>query len=195
MFNTRLTPARLDSIRRVPAGPASPTSALFSKKFGWTGRTRLAIVPRAPARRLSLKKAALDDAGLDQGISPALVHLVRNGANFNTRVIHAPARHNSSATTNSATPITGKPGIDPALGFERRWVIYNGVSEASMTSPARLERLAASYGRNTPPTAEDYKAHPWELPHMGNPTGTPAADPAGRFNAPPGAAPAHRRRL
>ena len=25
--------------------------------------------------------------------------------------------------------------IDPALGFERRWVIYNGVSEASMTPP------------------------------------------------------------
>ena len=28
-----------------------------------------------------------------------------------------------------------KPGIDPALGFERRWVIYNGVSEASKTPP------------------------------------------------------------
>ncbi len=25
--------------------------------------------------------------------------------------------------------------IDPSLGFERRWVIYNGVSEASMTPP------------------------------------------------------------
>jgi NADH:ubiquinone oxidoreductase subunit len=28
-----------------------------------------------------------------------------------------------------------RPGIDPALGFERRWVIYNGETEASMTPP------------------------------------------------------------
>jgi NADH:ubiquinone oxidoreductase subunit len=25
------------------------------------------------------------------------------------------------------------------------------------------------------PTEEDYKPHPWEQPHMGNPTGTPGA--------------------
>ena len=36
--------------------------------------------------------------------------------------------------------------IDPALGFERRWVIYNGLSEASMTPPG-MERLVASHGR------------------------------------------------
>ena len=28
---------------------------------------------------------------------------------------------------------------------------------------------------DTPPSDESYKAHPWEQPHRGNPTGTPAA--------------------
>jgi len=66
-----------------------------------------------------------------------------------------------------------RPGIDPALGFERRWVIYNGVSEASMTPPGWNGWLHHTV--DTPPTEEDYKPHPWELPHIGNPTGTPDA--------------------
>ncbi len=37
--------------------------------------------------------------------------------------------------------------IDPALGFERRWVIYNGIVEAS-TVPPVLARLAASHLRS-----------------------------------------------
>ena len=39
---------------------------------------------------------------------------------------------------------------------------------------ARLERLASPHG-DVPPTEEEYKPHPWQQPHMGNPTGTPAA--------------------
>ena len=35
--------------------------------------------------------------------------------------------------------------IDPALGFERRWVIYSGYAEAS-TDPAVLARLDAPHG-------------------------------------------------
>ena len=66
-----------------------------------------------------------------------------------------------------------RPGIDPALGFERRWVIYNGVSEASMTPPGWNGWLHHTV--DVAPTEEDYKPHPWQLPHMGNPTGTPAA--------------------
>ncbi len=66
-----------------------------------------------------------------------------------------------------------KPGIDPALGFERRWVIYNGVSEASMTPPGWNGWLHHTV--DTPPTEEDYKPREWELPHIGNPTGTPNA--------------------
>jgi NADH:ubiquinone oxidoreductase subunit len=63
--------------------------------------------------------------------------------------------------------------IDPALGFERRWVIYNGVSEASMTPPGWNGWLHHTV--DTPPTDEAYTRHPWEMPHLGNPTGTPAA--------------------
>jgi len=63
--------------------------------------------------------------------------------------------------------------IDPALGFERRWVIYNGVSEASMTPPGWNGWLHHTV--DTPPTEEDYLPREWQLPHLGNPTGTPAA--------------------
>ena len=66
-----------------------------------------------------------------------------------------------------------KPGIDPSLGFERRWVIYNGQSEASMTPPGWNGWLHQTV--DVPPSEEDYKPHPWEEPHFGNPTGTPAA--------------------
>jgi NADH:ubiquinone oxidoreductase subunit len=64
--------------------------------------------------------------------------------------------------------------IDPALGFERRWVIYNGVSEASMTPPGWNGWLHQTV--DTPPTEEEpYHPREWESAHRGNPTGTPAA--------------------
>jgi NADH:ubiquinone oxidoreductase subunit len=64
--------------------------------------------------------------------------------------------------------------IDPALGFERRWVIYNGVSEASMTPPGWNGWLHQTV--DTPPSEEPtYHPREWQLPHRGNPTGTPAA--------------------
>ena len=46
--------------------------------------------------------------------------------------------------------------IDPALGFDRRWVIYNGVSEASMTPPGWNGWLHHTV--DTPPSEESYKA-------------------------------------
>ena len=95
-----------------------------------------------------------------------------NGANFNTRV-YTRLHGELVGHDEFGNAYYRKPGIDPALGFERRWVIYNGVSEASMTPPGWNGWLHHTV--DTPPTAEDYKAHPWELPHMGNPTGTPAA--------------------
>jgi NADH:ubiquinone oxidoreductase subunit len=65
--------------------------------------------------------------------------------------------------------------IDPALGFERRWVIYNGLSEASMTPPGWNGWLHQTV--DTPPSEEEeeYRPREWQLPHHGNPTGTPAA--------------------
>jgi len=68
--------------------------------------------------------------------------------------------------------------IDPALGFVRRWVIYNGPAEASMTPPGWNGWLHHTV--NTPPTQEDYRPREWERPHIGNRTGTPfACRPAG----------------
>jgi NADH:ubiquinone oxidoreductase subunit len=63
--------------------------------------------------------------------------------------------------------------IDPVLHFERRWVIYNGLAEAS--------RIPSSWHGwlhhvvDTPPTEIDYKPREWEKPHVPNLTGTPYA--------------------
>jgi NADH:ubiquinone oxidoreductase subunit len=63
--------------------------------------------------------------------------------------------------------------IDPALNFERRWVIYNGVVEASRIPPswhAWMHHMV-----DVPPTEEGYKPREWEKPHQPNLTGTPLA--------------------
>jgi NADH:ubiquinone oxidoreductase subunit len=63
--------------------------------------------------------------------------------------------------------------IDPTLGFERRWVIYNGYAEASKIGPGWHGWM--HHIVDTPPTEENYRPHPWEKPHRENMTGTPAA--------------------
>jgi NADH:ubiquinone oxidoreductase subunit len=63
--------------------------------------------------------------------------------------------------------------IDKALGFERRWVIYAGESEGSMTPPGWYGWL--HHTADLPPTEENYAARAWELPHQANLTGTPQA--------------------
>jgi NADH:ubiquinone oxidoreductase subunit len=63
--------------------------------------------------------------------------------------------------------------IDPTLGFERRWVIYNGLVEASKVPPAWhgwLHHMA-----DVPPPLDKTKPYPWEKPHRPNLTGTPYA--------------------
>ncbi len=97
-----------------------------------------------------------------------------NGANLNTR--HHTRKHGELVGHDefgNAYYRTKGGAIDPALGFERRWVIYNGVSEASMTPPGWNGWLHHTV--DTPPTEETYAMRPWELPHRGNATGTPAA--------------------
>jgi NADH:ubiquinone oxidoreductase subunit len=97
-----------------------------------------------------------------------------NGANLNT--LHYTRRHGEFVGQdefgNSYYRARGG-AIDPALGFERRWVIYNGVAEASMTPPGWNGWLHHTV--DVPPTQESYERHSWELGHLGNPTGTPAA--------------------
>jgi NADH:ubiquinone oxidoreductase subunit len=63
--------------------------------------------------------------------------------------------------------------LDPALGFERRWVIYAGESEGSMTPPGWYGWLHHTV--DVPPPDEDYRPRAWEMAHQPNMTGTPLA--------------------
>jgi NADH:ubiquinone oxidoreductase subunit len=63
--------------------------------------------------------------------------------------------------------------IDPALGFERRWVIYNGIAEASIVPPSWHGWLHHTV--DVPPTQEQVSPRSWWKPHRPNLTGTPAA--------------------
>jgi len=63
--------------------------------------------------------------------------------------------------------------IDPTLGFERRWVVYNGLAEASRVPPSWHGWLHHTV--DVAPTEETYAPREWEKPHVPNMTGTPAA--------------------
>jgi NADH:ubiquinone oxidoreductase subunit len=63
--------------------------------------------------------------------------------------------------------------IDPSLGFERRWVVYNGYAEASRVPPSWHGWLHHTV--DVAPTEEHYTPREWEKPHLPNMTGTPAA--------------------
>lgn len=63
--------------------------------------------------------------------------------------------------------------IDPALGFERRWVIYPGYSEPSTVPPGWFGWL--HHTTDVPPTEETYVPKEWQKPHRPNMTGTPEA--------------------
>jgi len=63
--------------------------------------------------------------------------------------------------------------IDPTLGLQRRWVIYNGLAEASMIPPGWHGWM--HHKTDVPPSEERYVPRPWEQPHQPNLTGTPYA--------------------
>ncbi|MFM9858844.1 NADH:ubiquinone oxidoreductase subunit NDUFA12 [Pseudoxanthobacter sp. M-2] len=63
--------------------------------------------------------------------------------------------------------------VDPTLGFQRRWVIYNGPAEAS-SIPAGWHGWM-HHRVDTPPSEQQYVPRPWQLPAQPNLTGTPAA--------------------
>jgi NADH:ubiquinone oxidoreductase subunit len=63
--------------------------------------------------------------------------------------------------------------LDPALGFERRWVVYNGDTDASRIPPGWYGWMHRQ--SDTPPTASSYVAKPWEKAHLPNLTGTTGA--------------------
>ena len=97
-----------------------------------------------------------------------------NGASLNT--LYYTRKHGEFVGKdeggNSYFRSRGKK-IDPGLGYERRWVIYNGESEASKTPPGWNGWLHHTV--DVPPSEETYVAKPWEQPHFANPTGTPRA--------------------
>ena len=53
---------------------------------------------------------------------------------------------------------------------ERRWVIYNGYSEASAVPPGWHGWM--HHRTDQPPQDGDYQAREWETPHQANQTGT-----------------------
>ena len=53
--------------------------------------------------------------------------------------------------------------IDPSLGFERRWVTYNGVAEASTIPPSWHGWM--HHMVDVPPTLERVEPRPWWKPH------------------------------
>jgi NADH:ubiquinone oxidoreductase subunit len=63
--------------------------------------------------------------------------------------------------------------IDPTIGVERRWVVYNGVAEASRIPEGWNGWLHNTYPE--PPPRDDYRPREWQKPHLPNMTGTPAA--------------------
>lgn len=66
-------------------------------------------------------------------------------------------------------------------GYVRRWVIYNGLAEASRVPPDWHGWLHHTV--DTPPTEEDYRPREWQQPHVPNLTGTPHAyRPAGSLH-------------
>jgi len=169
--NAGLTSAWTVSIRRVGARPQVCFWAVSPEKFSLPHRIVLAIVRRAQSLALIFRPSG---APRMDWLKEFLLHYFTwwNGANLNTR-FYTSRYGQLVGHDESGNAYYRKPGIDPALGFERRWVIYNGVSEASATPPGWNGWLHHTV--DTPPTEEYYKPHPWELPHMANPTGTPAA--------------------
>lgn len=60
---------------------------------------------------------------------------------------------------------------DPALGFERRWVIYKGLAEASKIPPGWYGWM--HHITDVPPTEAKAVTREWFKPHRPNYTGTP----------------------
>lgn len=62
---------------------------------------------------------------------------------------------------------------DAALGHERRWVVYNGVAEASSVPAGWNGWLHHTV--DVPPSEESYHGKEWQKAHLPNMTGTARA--------------------
>lgn len=105
-----------------------------------------------------------------------------NGQTLNTQVWTALYGRRVGEDTQGNIYFESKDG-------KRRWVIYNGESEASRVPMEWHGWLHHTY--RDPPTVDPLPRKPWELPHKPNMTGTPDAYvPAGSLLR---AGPAERR--
>ncbi|HVT55133.1 MAG TPA: NADH:ubiquinone oxidoreductase subunit NDUFA12, partial [Xanthobacteraceae bacterium] len=64
-------------------------------------------------------------------------------------------------------------GINKGFGFQRRWVIYNGIAEPTRVPPSWHGWLHHTV--DTPPTEDKVVSRDWWKPHRPNLTGTPNA--------------------
>jgi NADH:ubiquinone oxidoreductase subunit len=99
-----------------------------------------------------------------------------NGATLSTRIHTARHGRRMGEDTFGNVYYEAKDGSGPA-DRARRWVIYNGVADASKVPPEWFGWLHYTFDE-TP--AADYQAKSWQKPHIDNRTGTPDAyRPAG----------------
>lgn len=63
--------------------------------------------------------------------------------------------------------------LDPAIGIERRWVVYKGYAEATAIPPGWYGWM--HHRTDAPPPKAPYVAREWEKDHIPNRTGTSAA--------------------
>lgn len=94
-----------------------------------------------------------------------------NGENLNTR-FHT-WRFGNRIGEDEAGNVYYQSKAADSEGRPRRWVIYNGISEASKVSPGWHGWL--HHRVDVPPTRESYVAREWQKPHVPNLTGTPDA--------------------
>lgn len=93
-----------------------------------------------------------------------------NGQTLGTR-FHT-WRHGTRVGEDEAGNVYYEGGTD-SEGRTRRWVIYNGPSEASAIPPGWHGWM--HHRTDTPPSGESYAARDWQKPHQPNLTGTPLA--------------------
>lgn len=64
--------------------------------------------------------------------------------------------------------------IHPIMGYESRWVVFEGEADASKIPPGWNGWM--HHRTDVPPSDEpDYEPWPWQKPHIANMTGTAAA--------------------
>lgn len=93
-----------------------------------------------------------------------------NGTTINTR--YYTWRKGTRVGEDEFGNVYYKGGLD-SEGRTRRWVVYNGYSEAS-TIPAGWNSWM-HYTVDIAPVDENYQPREWQKPHQANLTGTPEA--------------------